>query len=270
MALFPTKRSILKLSGSTSHLSQKKSDGGGKKSGGKVKSTPKKDTPTSSDTTAADTNTESWFHMPVQLAKRLHEMPRIFRMKVHKQLSLRLNTNIPLAISKLREHHGDDCWIGSQLEAVWYCMAATTPPKLLIFELYYGEELIAADFGHPMNNGYSVYIATRFFDRSSLEIRTIMPGFVLALAECKVLQCLGCELWDLGGVNLCPLMRYKLDLTGAPVERPVAMYEHLKLHRKATTLPHGSIGMSSLTAGVLVESITLNDLLGYNEWRWRR
>ena len=36
----------------------------------------------------------------------------------------------------------------------------------------------------------------------------MMPGFLLALVEIKILKDLGCHLWDLGGVNSCPLMRW--------------------------------------------------------------
>eukprot|EP01034_Spumella_vulgaris_P035078 gene35078-43249_t len=159
--------------------------------------------------------------LPAQLAKRLHEMPRIFRQKVKKTLSLRLNSKIPLALQKLREHHGADCWIGPELETVWLKLASVTPPKLFIFELFYGEELIAADFGHPV------------FNREDHDIKVMMSGFLLALIECKVLKQLGCHLWDLGGVNSCPLMRYKLDLTGTPIERPAALYEHQKIRKLA-------------------------------------
>ena len=67
----------------------------------------------------------------------------------------------------------------------------------MIFELYYGDELIAADFGHPTNNGKTVYIATRFYNKCN-EIKAIQPGFLLALVEIEYLRKRGCYIWDLG------------------------------------------------------------------------
>ena len=131
-------------------------------------------------------------------------------------------------------------------------MAATAPPQLMVFELYYGEQLVAADFAHPVCGGRAVYVATRFSARghsktspgqgsgvpgrdtaeeeeddeeAAAAIRTMQPGFILALLECRWLQQRGCELWDLGGYNLSPLMQYKLDLAGQPQQRPRALYE---------------------------------------------
>jgi hypothetical protein len=36
-------------------------------------------------------------------------------------------------------------------------MSRQTPPQLLVFELWYGDELVAADFGHPVCNGMHCY-----------------------------------------------------------------------------------------------------------------
>lgn len=166
---------------------------------------------------------------PRQLVKRIKDMPRLFRnQKLHRlpKLSLRVNTNFDLAIALLRAHHGDDCWIGRDLEVVWRHMASTDPPQLVVFELWLGEEeMIAADFGHFCAGGHSFYVATRFFNREhpNQKVRQMQPGFILGLSECHLLRSLGCLQWDLGGVNLCPLMRYKIDLTGEPMERPVAL-----------------------------------------------
>ena len=55
------------------------------------------------------------------------------------------------------------------------------------------------------------------------KIKQLQPGFILSFASCKILKDVGCEIWDLGGVDLCPLMRYKIDLTGDPVQRPLAL-----------------------------------------------
>jgi hypothetical protein len=55
-----------------------------------------------------------------------------------------------MAIDKLRAHHKDDCWVGAQLAEVWKMMTRTTPPQLMVFELWLGQEMIAADFTHPI------------------------------------------------------------------------------------------------------------------------
>ena len=72
--------------------------------------------------------------LPASLAKRLKEMPRIFRNKIApgKKLSLRLNSNFDLSLHKLRAHHGVDCWVDEHLEAVWRFMTLQAPPQLLI------------------------------------------------------------------------------------------------------------------------------------------
>jgi hypothetical protein len=139
-------------------------------------------------------------------------MPRIFRNKAKRSLSLRINSNLSLAVSKLRLHHGEasgECWAGPKLEAVWHLMTLTSPPQLVVFELWYGDELIAADFAHPVAGGRIFYVATRypappssssplftmfhffhcisFFERSE-EIKQLQPGFLLALLECKFLR----------------------------------------------------------------------------------
>ena len=134
-------------------------------------------------------------------------------------------------------------------------MAATSPPQLMVFELYYGDTLVAADFAHPSCGGTGVYVATRFSARghsttsSGLEsatlseedahaIRTMQPGFILALIECRWLQERGCQLWDLGGYNLSPLMQYKLDLAGPPQQRPHALHEFRSCVKKRNGTTH--------------------------------
>lgn len=206
------------------------------------------------------------FVMPAQLRRRAKDMQRVFRNNVKKTLSLRLNSNFDLAIQRLHQHHGSDCWVGVALQAVWRCMAATSPPQLLIFELWYGEDMIAADYAHPTKGGSSVYVATRFFDRS-VEFRNLIPGFLLALVETKYLQRLGCNIWDLGTANLCPLMRYKLDLTGQPYARPQALYELARVANavaaQSSVLKEGDRvnQMHNLRAGTLIDSISVHDLL---------
>jgi hypothetical protein len=90
---------------------------------------------------------------PPHSAKRLRELSRVLRAAQRQggaEISLRLNTNIELAIAKLRAHHKDDCWVGPMLEEVWKLMTKTSPPQLMVFELWLGEEMVAADFTHPV------------------------------------------------------------------------------------------------------------------------
>jgi hypothetical protein len=56
--------------------------------------------------------------LPIQLKKRIKDMKRIFRNKIKKQLSFRLNFDISHAVSLLREHHGVEGWVGQELEQV--------------------------------------------------------------------------------------------------------------------------------------------------------
>ena len=204
--------------------------------------------------------------LPMQLQKRAKDMHRIYRNNVKRRLSLRLNTNIDVAITHLRAHHQEDCWIGGTLESVWKYMAQTSPLQLLVFELYYGEDLIAADFSHPVNQN-SIYVATRFYSKN-IEYKKLTPGFMLALAEIHYLKQLGVKVWDLGTVNLCPLMRYKLDLTGAPLSRSDALYEHIYASNTATTGVQSSdcdrgeyVGLQALTSGVLIDNLTPAELI---------
>jgi hypothetical protein len=198
--------------------------------------------------------------LPNQLRVRARDMPRIFRNKIKKPLSLRVNSNLTLAIQKLREHHGRDCWVSGELEIVWGLMARTSPPMLLVFELWYGEELVAADFCHPVCGGRGVYVATRFFDRSE-GVKTMQLGFLLALVECKYLSQMGCCVWDLGGVDLCPLMLYKNDLTGVPFDRAESLY----LFRQVRDNQEGPVAVC-IEAGVIRENICVDDLLSDGEF----
>lgn len=89
---------------------------------------------------------------------------------------------------------------------------------------------------------------------------------MLALVVTKYLQELGCCVRDLGTVNLCPQMRYKLDLTGAPLSRPIAQYELMRAHGstggKAMSGGEGVVKtMRNLTAGVLIDNINTAHLL---------
>lgn len=231
--------------------------------------------------------TEDFLDMiPYQLKKRIKDMKRIFRNKIKKKLSFRLNFDLRNAISLLREHHGVECWVGPEMEEVWMMMASTTPPQLMAFQLYYGERLIACDFAHPVCGGKSVYVATRFsarghsktrgdsmiIDEDEAAIRTMQPGFILALAECNWLKEHGCKMWDLGGYTRSPLMQYKLDLTGQPKQRPHALYEFRNITEQksnhwegvaidATTTPSLFSGVSS--SSVLIDDVKIEHILGH-------
>jgi hypothetical protein len=129
---------------------------------------------------------------PPHSAKRLRELSRVLRAAKKQSLaalSLRLNTDIDLAIAKLRAHHKDDCWVGPELAEVWRMMTKTSPPQLMVFELWLGEEMIAADFTHPIwtSFGRSVCVVARpprashslnfcdFSDTSQLGFLTARP-----------------------------------------------------------------------------------------------
>lgn len=202
--------------------------------------------------------------LPISLSKRRKDMSRVFRNKLSPEdkLSLKVNSNFDLALLSLRDHHGDDCWIDAHLENVWRAMFEATPPQLIVFELWYNDELIAADFGHSCAGGKSFYVATRFFSRHNEKHKLLQPGFLLALAETKALKDRGYFLWDLGGVNRCPLMQYKYDLTGESVERPIA----LQIFRDIRNAPsHNDLYSASVPPFhqnmIISEKLGLDDLL---------
>jgi hypothetical protein len=178
-------------------------------------------------------------------AKRRDVARQVRNQKKEKTLSLRLNTDFDGAVAKLREHHKSSCWLTPQLEMCWLLMM--TEGKMHIFELWYGESLIAADFGHPV--GASFYVATRFFDP---KYRFMQPGFVLAFAEAQVLANLGFMFWDLGGTDSSPMMSYKASL-GYVVSRP---YFQSEFRRK-----RDSLTSPMPPAGVLVADVGEEALL---------
>lgn len=198
--------------------------------------------------------------LPLQWKKRVKELARIFRTKAKKPFSLRCNTNLDAALALLRSHHGDDCWVGTALETVWRYMYSTSPPQLVVFELWYGDELIAADFGHPTNDFKTVYIATRCCKQNDAEIKLLQPGFICSMAACKVLrEQVGCFIWDFGGVNECPLMKYKVELCGQPKERALALYEFQVVATRCVR--KGEL----LTPGVLLRDLGVQDILGHQK-----
>lgn len=86
------------------------------------------------------------------------------------------------ALRLLKEHHRHS-WVGRELEGLWKYMLDRG--HLEVLELWVGDELVAADFGHPVGNVF--YVATRFYQRTE-EMRKLQPGFLLALVESKVLS----------------------------------------------------------------------------------
>jgi hypothetical protein len=229
-----------------------------------------------------------WNILPNSFQKRVKDMKRIFKTKLgitssssssssssatpassstvtsSNKLTFSINTNFSYCVQKLREYHGDDCWIGETLEKVWYEMmnkkeGEKETPTFLIFELWFNNDLIAADFGHLLHGGKYIYIATRFTNRSSSELyKTIPSGFLLAILACQYLYENGCVLWDLGGVNYCPLMRYKYDLTGnEPEERPLAFHWfHTNLKKPVESEP-----LRVFPTGILIENVTIDNIL---------
>ena len=165
-------------------------------------------------------------------------------------------------------------------------MAATSPPQLLIFQLYYGDILVAADFAHPISGGKIVYVATRYSARghsstsgfgSSMssgqphiadnsDIQTLQPGFILALLECRWLQQQGCQIIDWGGYNSSPLMQYKLELAGDPKLRSDSLYEFQEAEYQGGKSCLGCLmSMTSSTSSrVLLDDVKLEHLLGHS------
>ena len=62
----------------------------------------------------------------------------------------------------------------------------------------------------------------------------------------------------IGSINLCPLMRYKLDLTGEPIEREISLFE-IEIAKKNST---PSL-MQNIQIGLVHDNITINDIYGF-------
>ncbi len=115
-------------------------------------------------------------------------------------ISLRVNT-VPLheSVAKLRAHHADNNWVDAHMEAAW--SDALQKGEFCVFELFHGDTLVAADFGHVVAGG-SFYVATRYHSKES----TVSPGFVLAFLEARYLRSIGFNIWDLGQTDANPMM----------------------------------------------------------------
>jgi len=164
------------------------------------------------------------------------------------KLSLRINTDFDTAIKKLRQHHKQS-WVLPDLEKTWKIMFDRQ--QLIIVELWCGEELIAADIGHPVEGG-SFYVATRFFDEG---YKRYQPGFLLALVENRILKdVFGVQMWDLGSTDSNPAMAYK-----ATVADIMARSEHLQTFRHLQAKNKGVV--PTISKGVIIPNITVNHLL---------
>jgi len=179
-----------------------------------------------------------------KLKKRAKDVARVVRNQPrHKgKLSVRLNTDFKQTMSLLKSHHKDS-WVGEKLQRVWEIM--WEQKEMVVFELWYGEEMIAADIAHCV--GRSFYVATRFFAK---EHRKFQPGFLLALVETKVLADAGFALWDLGGTDSSPMMSYK-EVVAHEMSRPEFL-EHFRRVR---------LGEAKLKSGTLIEDVTVDHLL---------
>jgi hypothetical protein len=78
------------------------------------------------------------------VARALRNQPRTAADK--NLLSLRVNTDFDAALRLLRQHHATS-WVTFELEAAWRLMFDRM--QLVIFELWCGDTMIAADVGHP-------------------------------------------------------------------------------------------------------------------------
>ena len=181
------------------------------------------------------------------LRARLREVARMLRggRRAGRRFSLSVNSDVGLCLVKLAGHHLDS-WVGPEMEVVWRHMADAG--QMCVFELWYhappdgagpapAPVLLAADFGHVV--GDVVYVATRFYDRGYPKFGS---GFLLALAECRVLQQRGFVWWDLGGVDRCPMMAYKRVLTRT-IPRPEFLRESEGARAAAAprALPQGTV-----------------------------
>ncbi|GAB5373477.1 hypothetical protein AAMO2058_001755100 [Amorphochlora amoebiformis] len=179
-----------------------------------------------------------------KLKKRAKDVARVVRNldRPEGKLSLRVNTDFKQTMVLLKNHHKDS-WAGEKLQKVWEAMWKAK--DMIVFELWYGEQLIAADIAHIV--GRSFYVATRFFNK---KYRKFQPGFLLALAEGRVLAKAGFVLWDLGGTDSSPNMAYKSEVT-FEMSRPEFLSRFLPVR----------VGRTDIPTGVLVEDIQPDDLL---------
>ena len=179
---------------------------------------------------------------PRKLAARRKDVTRMLRNAPPPHpFVLRINTDFALACTQLQIHH-EHSWVSPALLRVWHRMMAASHRSLIVFELWCGDAMVAADFGHPV--GASFYVATRWHDAT---LSKYQPGFVLALASANVLAANGFELWDLGGTDSSAGMRYKESLAHV-VTRPY--FHDLFRRARATDAPALQPGVACGATGV--------------------
>ena len=82
--------------------------------------------------------------------------------------------------------------------------------SFVVFELWKGDEIIAADFMHLDTRTRHCYVATRCYHA---KFKALGAGFLLGLISLKLLQSNGFDIYDLGGFDSSPMMSYKKELT---------------------------------------------------------
>jgi Leu/Phe-tRNA-protein transferase len=189
---------------------------------------------------------------PRRLKSRRKDVARMLRnAPPAAPFELRVSTDLELACTQLKIHH-EDSWVGPALLRVWHRMMHAHT-SLVVLELWCGGEMVAADFGHPV--GRSFYVATRWHDSA---LAKSQPGFVLALASAKLLAAHGYELWDLGGTDSSPGMKYK-ESVAEILQRP--HFHDLFLRARAT---EGQLAAGPpakrIQPGLAISAITESDL----------
>jgi hypothetical protein len=237
--------------------------------------------------------------IPLAFQKRMKDFPRIFRNKLQeRRLSFRINSNFDHTVQALIDYHdhtspeeirdgttsppsstSSTCWINSDLVKIWKSLL--NQKKFFIFELWstsHGEGgdghrgndvLLAADFAHLSNRGHGVYVATRYHNNET-EYKSFQSGYLLASLSCQYLQQRGYVVWDLGGVDMCPLMKYKNDVTGKPYHRAEAFYLLKKVQEwrddegRVESEGEGERRViQEIESGVVIEHVCLEDTM----WR---
>jgi len=130
-------------------------------------------------------------HLP--LKKRVADARRIIRnIPPARECSFRINTDFEACVEGFRKHVHRS-WI--EPNVVELLRELLRRKELTVFELWHNDQMIAADVGHA-NKG-CMYISSRWHDSS---YSAIGPGFLLALAQQKLLRDHRYTLWDVGGV----------------------------------------------------------------------
>lgn len=227
-------------------------------------------------------------YITTPLQKRKKDIQRVFRTKIKQRLSFEINTDVDYAIQQLCEYHKENCWITPELIIVW--KELIKQKKFFIFELWYHDNnnsnnnpsngdnnleinsrgtLLAADFCHVSLNGNGCYVATRFHNHHE-EYKTFQSGYILSILSCQYFQLHNFKVWDLGGVDFCPLMRYKYDLVEKSVHRSESVY-YLNQIKEMKNNNHSSNNNddsdkndnkndNEIETGVIIENVTIQHL----------